>query len=459
MGAAVYRTVWRWHFYAGLLVMPLIVVLALSGAVYLFKPQIERWEERAFQNLPTAGAVPASAQVAAVQAANPDADFVFYRLPERVGDAALVHLALPEHAGMRDVFVSPQGQVLGSLDPDSRIIAWDRKVHGQLLLGRQGSWLVELAASWAIVMILSGLYLWWPRGTGLAGVVWPRWSAKSRPFWRDLHAVTGFWVSSLALVLLFTGLPWADAWGSVFKAVRGELGWVKGRQDWTIGGKPADGDLHAEHDHAAMMGAMPGMAHDMAPRFDPARFDAMVAFAGAQALAFPAVVVPPGAPAGEGGTGKPAKGWVVKSEAQDRLLRVTYRFDAASCALAAREEFASRHPIDKVVAVGTAWHEGQLFGWINQLIGLLTALALVTLVVSGFVMWRRRKPAESLGAPPALATPHWPRGWGFRLLALFLLLWLPLFTLSLVVVALIERMVLPRLSALSRWLGMAPLAV
>lgn len=35
-----YRTMWRWHFYAGLLVIPVIVLLCLSGIVYLFKPQI-----------------------------------------------------------------------------------------------------------------------------------------------------------------------------------------------------------------------------------------------------------------------------------------------------------------------------------------------------------------------------------------------------------------------------------
>lgn len=35
-----YRAMWRWHFYAGLLVIPVIVLLCLSGIVYLFKPQI-----------------------------------------------------------------------------------------------------------------------------------------------------------------------------------------------------------------------------------------------------------------------------------------------------------------------------------------------------------------------------------------------------------------------------------
>ncbi|MCA9421734.1 MAG: PepSY domain-containing protein, partial [Nitrospira sp.] len=35
-----YPTVWRWHFYAGLFCVPFIVLLAISGGLYLFTPQI-----------------------------------------------------------------------------------------------------------------------------------------------------------------------------------------------------------------------------------------------------------------------------------------------------------------------------------------------------------------------------------------------------------------------------------
>jgi len=467
---ALYRTIWRWHFYAALFVMPMIVILALTGSLFLFKPQVERWEERAFQGLPTAGAVAPSLQVAAARAAFTDARLGSYRLPERDGDAAMVRLT-PARGPVREVFVSPQGKVLGSLVADNRIIAFDRKVHGQLLIGRWGSWIVELAASWAIVMIATGLYLWWPRGSGLAGVVWPRLSAGGRVFWRDLHAVTGFWVSSLALVLLFTGLPWADAWGSAFKTVRQELGLVQGKQDWTIGGRVADDGDHADHNHGAAMAGMPGMAgmaglaggehhhggkHDPAAAFNPVLFDTMVDNARAAHLAFPVEVVPPGAPAGEGGEGRPAKGWVVKSDAQNRPLRVTLRYDGETGAFKSREDYANRHPIDKVVAYGVAWHEGQLFGLINQLIGLATAAMLLTLVVSGFVMWRKRKPMGQLGAPPKLSNPARLQGIGAWALLLFLLVWLPLFTLSLIVLVLLDRLVLPCLPGLSRWLGIAP---
>jgi uncharacterized iron-regulated membrane protein len=442
--SAFYRMVWRWHFYAGVCVLPLMVLLSLSGGLFLFKPQVERWEERAFQGLPVARAVAPSVQVEAARAAFPGSVMLYYRLPERVGDAAMLHLSLPGGV-VRDVFVSPQGRVLGSIAPDTRIIAVDRRIHGQLLMGRAGSWVVELAASWAIVLIVTGLYLWWPRGRGMAGTVWPRLTLGRRAFWRDIHAVTGFWVAGLALVLLLTGLPWADAWGRGFLAVRQEMGWMRGPVDWTVGGKPVDGG----HDHAAMMAAMPDMPGMMAHE-DTGPLDLMVGRARGADLRFPVLVVPPGMPSGEGGSGRPADDWVVRSDTQDRPLRVTQHYDAMGMLLA-REDLATRHPIDRVVAYGVAWHEGQLLGPVNQLIGLMTALMLVTMAVSGCVMWWRRKPEGELGAPHRFSIPA-RLGWGWVLLVV-LLAWLPLFTLSLAVLLLAERLVLPRWPGARRWLG------
>ncbi|RYE74868.1 MAG: PepSY domain-containing protein, partial [Oxalobacteraceae bacterium] len=36
-----YRTVWRWHFYAGLVVVPFFIVLALTGMVMLYGNSVE----------------------------------------------------------------------------------------------------------------------------------------------------------------------------------------------------------------------------------------------------------------------------------------------------------------------------------------------------------------------------------------------------------------------------------
>lgn len=431
--SALYRTIWRWHFYAALFVMPMLVILSLTGAVYLFKPQVERWEERAFQGLPTQNAAAPSAQRDAALAAFPQATFHSYRLAESPGDAIMIHLALANGRDMRDVFVSPEGDVVGSFDPDRRIMAIAHDIHGQLLLGPRGSWIVELAASWAIVMIATGLYLWWPRGRGIAGVLYPR---GGKALWRDLHAVTGFWVSGLAMVLLVTGLPWAGVWGGSFKAVREQMGWVKGAQDWTIGGRAPDADAgeHTGHDHAAMMSGMDHSAHAM---HMPDTLDAIVAKARAEHLLSPVIITPPGAPQAFGAKAMPL--WTVRSDTQNRPQRATIRYDAVTTQEISRETFADKHVIDRVVGYGVAWHEGALFGWVNQLIGLVTALALVVLSLTGFILWWRKRPQGSLGAPPRPKTRA--QSTGVLLIGGFFFLTLPLFALSLSVVWLMDRII------------------
>jgi uncharacterized iron-regulated membrane protein len=38
--SALYRRVWRWHFYAGLICLPFLALMALTGALYLYQEPI-----------------------------------------------------------------------------------------------------------------------------------------------------------------------------------------------------------------------------------------------------------------------------------------------------------------------------------------------------------------------------------------------------------------------------------
>jgi uncharacterized iron-regulated membrane protein len=213
-----YRAVWRWHFYAGIFCIPFVVVLAISGAIYLFKAEFEGWAERSYDRLEQGGDdALASAQISAALAAVPGSTFESYELPAAPEAAARV--LLRSEAGSRRVYVDPTSlAILGSVSERDRFMKQIFRLHGELLMGNRGSNLVELAACWTIVMVLTGLVLWWPRQRrGLAGVVWPRLHGGRRLFWRDMHAVTGVWISLVTLALLFSGLPWAKFWGDSFK--------------------------------------------------------------------------------------------------------------------------------------------------------------------------------------------------------------------------------------------------
>lgn len=315
-------------------------------------------------------------------------------------------------------------------------------LHGELLAGKLGSLLVETAACWAIVMLLTGLYLWWPRGrSGPAGVLWPRLKGGKRVFWRDLHAVSGIWVSLAACFLIVTGLPWANAWGTYLAEVRQVAGATDGPIDWTIGGeKPvppkADPMLgpHAEHHGMTMAHAAP----------KPGELARVIAAVRPLDLAPPVMIAPP-----EMG----AAGWTVTSEAANRPLRTQLVVDGTDGAVLARKDFAERHWIDRLVGYGIAVHEGAYFGIANQIAGTLTAMLLVLLSISGAVLWWRRRPIGLLGAPIPLSRPRF--GWaligGIALIGIVL----PMFGATLLGVLLAERTVLRILPGPRRWLGFA----
>src|SRR4029077_7012660 len=82
----------------------------------------------------------------------------------------------------------------------------------------------------------------------------------TRLFWRDLHAVTGVWISGLALFLLLTGLPWAKVWGEYFTEVRRLTGTAVAQQDWTVGAARPDNTQAVSVGH---------MGHSAAPEGHP----------------------------------------------------------------------------------------------------------------------------------------------------------------------------------------------
>ena len=231
-----YRTIWRWHFYAGIFCIPFVIWLAATGSIYLFRPQIERWLDRPYDHLQLTGA-PASpeAQIQTAMNAVSESSLHSYELPQTPQSA--VRIIVGKGRDEFRVYVHPQTlNVMKVINEDRRPMMVMFHLHGELLSGDRGSRIVELAGSWAIVMILSGLYLWWPRQAGrLAGVLYPRLTKGGRIFWRDLHAVTGVWVSFLALFQLFSGLPWSKGWGDYLKEIRKATGMTAINQDWTNG--------------------------------------------------------------------------------------------------------------------------------------------------------------------------------------------------------------------------------
>lgn len=449
--AALYRLIWRWHFYAGLFCIPFVLTLSLSGPIYLFRPQIDALLDSPYNQVQAdAARRPLGEQVQAALALVPGGVLNAYQLPDSPTQATQVLVG--KGKSLLRVYVDPvTAKVLHSVAEDQRFTRQLFHLHGELLMGSLGSALVELAACWTIIMLLSGLYLWWPRGGRLAGVLYPRLGQQGRLFWRDLHAVVGFWVSLFAVLLILSGLPWATVWGGALKELRQ---WSASRaveQDWTTGRASELAQRRAMNMPADEHANMPGMRHDASlsmtmaavttPDYSP--LERLAPVVEALQLPSPVLIAPPSAQ---------APNWTTRSDAANRPQRVNLILDPISGTVIKRTGFNQRPLLDRIIGYGVAAHEGQLFGLTNQLLGLLTTLGLMTLSLSALMLWWRRRPQGALGAPSAQADSQYP---GVMLGVLALLgLCLPLLGISMLALWLVENCVLSRIAPVRNFLGL-----
>ncbi|GAD08758.1 uncharacterized iron-regulated membrane protein [Gluconobacter frateurii NBRC 103465] len=388
-----YRTIWRWHFFTGLFCLPFIILLCLTGSIYLFKPQVDHWIDWRYDHL--AGGATHSTPVQEVRTALnavPGSHFLAYELPETTSSAARV-IVDRQGTAIR-VYVDPTScVVLKQVPEEERFERIIFKLHGQLLLGNTGSIIMEMVASWTIVLIATGLYLWWPRRTqDLAGVFYPRITRNGRVRWRDLHAVTGLWVSSFLVLFLVSGLPWSFVWGHALARVETQFSRLTSVPDWEIGAVSERNRIAGRPVSPQHIDTMPGM--DMGPTAmsdSPLPDNLNRVVMAALQLGFPApvLVTPPS-------VGETA--WAVRSDTQNRPNRISALVDPSG-SVRSVHRFEEKALADRVIGYGVAAHEGQLFGKANQLLNFLVAAGLLTMSTAALVLWFRRKPPGELGVP------------------------------------------------------------
>ncbi|HAZ94911.1 MAG TPA: hypothetical protein DCW94_04355 [Porticoccaceae bacterium] len=405
------QRLWRWHFLAGLVVCPFAILLSLSGSIYLFKPQIDNYEERTINALaPAVGhqfsgghSMPEiSAHIQTLLINYPDADFKRVIL-SKPGDRSL-EIELQNSQGEKIIYWIDKlsGQMLFSKNSDQRFMERVKKLHSELLLGNMGSYVVELMASWLIILVLSGLYLWLSKSenqqTPMGVAVAEFDKVEPAKKWRSLHGVIGFWFTLPIIILLLSGLPWTQLWGSGFDKVKGWAGWQGPGQEWfvTLQSKSPDGqalqlpkstlweikaDPHAHHSASEIAGV---------GALDWSVLDTIQNSPEVAALMHPVQIAPP----------KPNNGvWTVRSMPGQRSERETLHFDQYSAELIKHIGFKDHHPVEQFVSQGVSLHEGALFGWPNQLLGVLTALAIICISVFGLYSWWLRKPEDRAGVP------------------------------------------------------------
>lgn len=406
MENSLYRAVWRWHFYAGLVILPFLVWLAVTGGLYLYKPEIERAVYRDWIEL---GAPSEPMPV----------DLMIRRVEQTTGGRATQvirpaardeswRMTLDANAGSRTAFIDPaSGDVLGATS-EGGVMNTIRDLHGLVITGPIGNAMIEIVAGWTIILCVTGFYLWWPRGAHRALAL--RGRPRERRFWRDFHASAGALAGAVILFLAVTGMPWSVFWGANLQKLVAnyEVGrpQAPGPQPWEREGHGHHGgESHRDSLPWAMQAAQPPHAHgthDIGPQ-------RILGLAERRGLAPPYTLNLP----------RHARAPYSVSRTPERAseARLIYVEPATGRVLqdVSYQEFG---PGARAIEWGIYTHQGQTYGEINRLIMLAGCIGVVLLAISAPILWWKRRRSGRLEPPPRSADPKRARGFVALMLVL-----------------------------------------
>jgi uncharacterized iron-regulated membrane protein len=445
-----FRAFWRWHFYAAFIVAPILLVLATTGLIYLLRFQIEPLMHadvmKVEQPVGATQYVSYDDQRAAVAKAYPKATIASMTEPKGVDGSTDFYLSMPDGSS-RDAYVDPwTGEVLGSLNPDTTLSGMAVRLHANMMLGAKGDILMELGACWAIVMALTGYYLFI---RGRAARLRRKIAGAAGSAMRSRHAVIGSVVGVSLLILLVSGLPWTGFWGKHAQTMATDHStsmWGSDPGGVSKKGSTLDESLPHSHVHEIPWAQGDSTVPESTKAGDEvsvANIDTAVAVADRAGLHHPLTIALPGDDKGVFSAisyafHDPSREKTVHINQYDGQVVGTYGFDD--------------YPVlAKVVSQGIGLHEGRSFGNVSFWAAALSCLMVIFMCVSGPMMWWRRRPkkAGSLAAPrgrmPMRGTP---------LLAVVIValgVFLPFFGITLLVALLLDQLILRRIPRLQTW--------
>lgn len=401
--AKLYRTIWRWHFYAGMAIAPFLFTVAATGGLYVFKSEIESLLYADLIHVTPGEQRVSYESLNAAALASMPADFHVsqFIVPLEPDEAVGVNGMLDD--GFHRVYVDPyRGEVLGTIEPNN-FFTIVLSIHRTLFIGTVGRIVVELTTCWAIVVFISGVYLWWPRNGGGAWGIWlPRWRGWSYVSLRDVHAVSGAYVAIVALVIAFTGLFYSYFWGQGYRYVgktTGAFDVFRSPPNATAptGGTPLD--LDAVIAKAAT--AMPGLTLTVRPPADPTH--AYVVF-------------------GSTPYGATTDAMVAIDQGAGEILEQRTNSDFPALA----RWLTWNYPL----------HVGSILGLWTKIPWLIVCLVLMIAPLTGVWMWWLRRPTGTAGLPKRYRDVAIPRA--IAVLIVALCLFLPVVGISLAVILAVD---------------------
>ncbi|NQD69300.1 PepSY domain-containing protein [Sphingobacterium shayense] len=219
------KTVGKLHLILGLTVGAIVFIVALTGCLFAFQQDITDFLRRDVIYHKEAAVdkkkvLPLAELEARVKAFTQEPYEVFWvDIPlDKQKSYKFIYLEMDEHAwnyfdefvSYKSVYINPySGEVLRFIDEEYSFFHIVKYIHFSLLLkSTWGKWITGVPTLIFIFMLVSGLYLWWPKTRkSVRQRFWFRW--KKVKGWKrknyDLHNILGFYTIPFALVLAITG--------------------------------------------------------------------------------------------------------------------------------------------------------------------------------------------------------------------------------------------------------------
>ena len=201
------RAVWlKVHLYLGLFAGAVLALLGVTGSILVFEHGIDRLlNPELAVSTPGAGRVSPDAIVAGVESlygVRP-----YYLEAPTEGGPYVAFVAPPGASGIRAIPVDPaNGRMLTDREWGGYLTSFVRELHTNLFLGAAGTYTVTAVAVLALVSILTGVYLWWPRAGMLRRALTINWRRHAPTLNFEIHRLSGFYLGIALFVISLSGV-------------------------------------------------------------------------------------------------------------------------------------------------------------------------------------------------------------------------------------------------------------
>lgn len=429
--AAVLRRIWRLHFWVALFASPALITLACTGLIILYTQPLDDWLNGDLKRVPQAvSQVSLDDQVAAARQHVADMELDAVTPPSAAGRSTQVDFVPPEvpEVGERNVtqvFVDPYtGRYLGQRRELDGLIGWANQLHrlfgndgptlalpslGHLIASSAypdssirvgvGNLIMEITAVWILVLLASGIYLWWPReiesGKPRLRI---RWRKGGRIRWRDVHATTGILLSVVLICYIVSGLTWSRYWGENWRAVASTVTPSAEVDAPSTPAKVGDYDRLGRRIAWAAKDD-PVYASEPSPAL-PGRlgFAEIDQIAKSENMVPGYSIVPPTDENVDGqtvfGSYTVVNHWPQKLSEQRTLYLNQFSGATITNATAAQDGALTR-----LTSWGVNSHMGTQYGLLTRITATLACLGLLASIATGAIMWWKRRPTGTAGLP------------------------------------------------------------